>query len=167
MNKCRRNLGITGFARWRRNGKCAGASLILLAVAMIVTPQRGWAAQCTLSAQGVIFGNYNPLNTQNTDGVGNIAVTCDLGTAYTLTLSTGGGTYPVRVMTSGPNALTYNLYTDTTRLLVWGDGTGGTSTVGGVASSSMTNVPVYGRIPARQNGYVGMYADSIVVTVTF
>jgi spore coat protein U-like protein len=35
------------------------------------------------------------------------------------------------------------------------------------SSGSNENHSVYGRIPARQNAYVGAYADSITVTLNF
>lgn len=61
--------------------------------------------------------------------------------------------------------LSYNLYIDPTRLLVWGDGSGLTTTVTNLALSA--DHTVYGRIPAQQNVTAGSYADLIVVTVTF
>jgi spore coat protein U-like protein len=68
-------------------------------------------------------------------------------------------------MMSAGNLLSYNLYLDPTRLTIWGDGSAGTGTVNstGITGSST----VYGRIPARQNAVVGMYADVVIVTVTF
>jgi len=48
-----------------------------------------------------------------------------------------------------------------------GDVTAVTATVSGVGIGIMTNVTVYGRIPARQNVRVGHYVDSIVVTINF
>lgn len=47
---------------------------------------------------------------------------------YVVTLSTGiSGTYAARTMVSGPNTLTYNMYVDTARTQIWGDGSPGTS----------------------------------------
>jgi spore coat protein U-like protein len=67
--------------------------------------------------------------------------------------------------------LDYQLYVNTARTTVWGDGTGGTATVQdgyllGVGSETRS-YPVLGRIPGGQNVPVGSYADSIVVTVDF
>jgi spore coat protein U-like protein len=59
----------------------------------------------------------------------------------------------------------YNLYVDATLITVWGDGTGQSATVSDTQSAA--NYTVYGRIPAGQNAYVGVYSDTIVITVTF
>jgi len=120
-----------------------------------------------MSAQGVNFGSYDPFGRSSLDGAGNIAVTCDLGVAYAIALSSGGGTYAARVMANGPFLLRYNLYTDASRILVWGDGNGATTTVGGSGAATATNLTIYGRVPAEQNAHVGNYFDSVVATVTF
>jgi spore coat protein U-like protein len=61
--------------------------------------------------------------------------------------------------------LTYNLYTDASRLISWGDGSGGSSTVS--MTGAAADIPVYGRMAARQNVPAGAYADTIVVTITY
>jgi len=70
-------------------------------------------------------------------------------------------------MKSGTHALAYNLFLDATRLTIWGDGSAGTGTVSGVGTGANINTPVYGRIAARQNAFVGTYSDVITVTITF
>ncbi len=79
-----------------------------------------WAITCTITAQGVVFGNYDVFNAANLDGTGNVAITCDLISAYSLALSPRTGTFAVRNMASGSNRLNYNLYTDATRTTIWG-----------------------------------------------
>jgi spore coat protein U-like protein len=117
---------------------------------------------------GVSFGNYDPFSNVAQESAGNVSVTCDIGTIYTVTLSPGGGTYASRTMTGPGIPLSYNLFTDPTRVLVWGDGTSGTLAVPGTSTGlAATNHAVYGRIPARQNVPVGSYADTVIVTVTF
>lgn len=123
------------------------------------------AVVCSVSPQSVSFGTYDPLSPSALDGVGNIAVSCDAATSFTISLGTGAGSYSGRVMTSGANQLGYNLYTDITRLTVWGDGTGSTSTVSTISTGG--DFAVYGRMPAGQNVPAGSYADTIVVTVTY
>ena len=149
---------------------------LTLTLALIV-PMPSWAAlSCTTSAQAVAFGNYDPLSALPTDSTGQVSVTCtnlvSLLVSYTVALSTGvSGSYASRQLASGANRLNYNLYTDVTHLLVWGNGTGGTSTVGNtflvVLLGTTANHTVYGRIPARQNASVGAYTDTITVTVTY
>jgi spore coat protein U-like protein len=124
-----------------------------------------WAASCTLSTGGIAFGGYDPFVSQDVDSVANISVTCDEPTSYSIALSTGGGTYEQRVMTSGLHQLLYNLYTDATLSTVWGDGSGHSATVGDTQLPATHTV--YGRIPARQDAHVGVYNDTIVITLTF
>jgi spore coat protein U-like protein len=125
---------------------------------------QSWAA-CTVSATGVAFGAYDPFSSASLDSTGNVAVTCNPSTPYTIALSPGNAAQSDRRMLSGANILAYNLFTDATRTAVWGDGTGATLTVSG--SGIAGGHPIYGRIPARQNVAVGIYSDAITVTVTF
>lgn len=74
---------------------------------------------------------------------------------------------------SGSNPLSYNLYTNSSRTTIWGDGTGGTSIIsrnfilGLLGSITLTN-NVYGRLPAGQTtAAVGSYGDTITVTVNY
>ncbi len=122
-------------------------------------------ADCTVSASGVVFGSYDVFNPGALDGAGNINVSCDPVTGFTVKLSSGGGSYAQREMTGTSGVLDYNLYTNASRSIVWGDGTGGTSVGGGTGDN--VNLPVYGRIPAGQNLPAGSYGDTIVVTVEF
>lgn len=137
----------------------------LLGLAFAVTAQHVRAVQCNLSVQGVSFGNYDVFSSQSLDSTGNIGVSCDVSAPYTISLSPGSGSYTSRSMANGPHTLNYNLYTDATRTTIWGDGSGTTTTVSGSGTSA--NHTVYGRVPARQNAYVGSYSDSITVTLTF
>lgn len=139
------------------------AYLLLALLLAVLSPTL--RADCTVSAGSVAFGNYNPFSTQALDSAGTINVSCTLATSYTLSMSTGGGSYAQRELAGGGDVLFYNFYTSATYAVIWGDGSGGTATVGG--SGTNENHTVYGRIPAQQNVSVGSYADSIIVTVTF
>ena len=122
-------------------------------------------AQCTLNAQSVSFGNYEVFDNNHLDGVGNVNVACDVSSSYTIALSPGNGSFTNRVLLNGQHELLYNLFIDAARTIVWGDGTGTSSTASGVGTN--TNFAVYGRIPARQNVYVGNYQDNVTVTLVF
>lgn len=148
----------------------AGLTFLLLAGTVYAAPQ------CTISASPVIFGNYDPLSASPVTGTGTLTFQCQsgvtgLGITYTISLSSGSGTYTQRTLTSGPNILNYNLYTDSTLTTVWGDGSSGSATVATTvskpqASAGVTNT-VYGNIPALQDVVPGSYTDNITVTVTF
>jgi spore coat protein U-like protein len=137
--------------------------MVAVAAALAATPTV--AAVCTISPQGVNFGNYDTLDTQPVDGVGNISVQCDAETTFTIALGPGSGNYAARRMTSGSNVLEYNLFTEPTRLTVWGDGSAGSSTITRTASTA--EQAIYGRVPARQNVPAGPYADVVFVTLTY
>lgn len=123
------------------------------------------AASCDISSQGVNFGSYDTLDPQPLDGAGSIAVVCDEEASFTISLSSGAGTYPARRLAGGADALVYNLFIDAARIVVWGDGSAGSVTLANTASTAQETV--YGRIPARQNVPAGGYADTIVVTITY
>jgi spore coat protein U-like protein len=142
-------------------------STALLACMLICASIAARAAGCTVSTSGLSFGTYDVFSPLNDDITGTISVNCASGTSYTLSLSSGFGTYAARTMTSGTNLLAYNLFLDPTRLTIWGDGSAGTGTASGVGTGTNADTPVYGRIPAGQNVPVGNYSDVVTVTVTF
>jgi spore coat protein U-like protein len=123
------------------------------------------AASCDVSPQGVNFGSYDPLAAAPLDGVGTIAISCDSAVSFTVTLSPGAGSYDQRLLSGAAAELGYNLYIDASRLIVWGDGNGGSGTYSTTADN--VDIPVYGRIPARQNVPATAYTDTITVTITY
>ena len=123
------------------------------------------AATCTLSVQALDFGNYDFQSSIDLESVGHVIVTCDVSSSFTIALSPGGGTFAARTMQNGAYRLNYNLYTDATQTMVWGDGSGGSTVVGG--SGTQVDQTVYGKAPAGQNPHIGIYSDAITVTLTF
>jgi spore coat protein U-like protein len=145
--------------------------LLSLAVGLgLATP----AAACTISSAGVAFGAYNPRATGADNSSGTITVVCaSTVTAPVVQLSTGqSGTYSARRMTSGGWNLNYNLFTNSARTTIWGNGTGGSvsqTLSGGTVSGGQRTFTrtVFGRIPALQNVGAGSYGDTITLTVVF
>ena len=79
------------------------------------------------------------------------------------------GTYDRR-MRGVNDEVRYNIYLDPARTIIWGDGTGGTSThikKNVEPSNVVQTVQVFGRMPAGQNATGGAYADMIVITIDF
>jgi spore coat protein U-like protein len=147
--------------RFSRSGFAAFACL---ALALPAPP----AIACDVSATPLNFGAMNPLDGAATDSVGEITVTCPASTAYSIAIDGGGsGDASARRMSSGAQALHYQLYTDPSRSVVWGDGTAGTLEVAGQADGTGTSHQVHGRIPAQPAATPGMYADSLLVTITY
>ncbi len=147
--------------------RCASCALI----ALLAATTTAWAApKCDVTAQGPNFGLYDTLSSNPTDAVGTIQVTCDPGMPYSIELQTSQlGPNGERQMKQGGGGAraTYFLYTDATRTRIWGDGNGGTFTVTGVGTGAAQQVPVYGRVPARQAPPFGTYGDSVQVRVQF
>jgi spore coat protein U-like protein len=139
------------------------------------------SASCTISAGALAFGAYDPVSTNRVtprDASATLAVACTAGSPAYITLGQGttaasGSTNaaPLRQMNDGgSNVLAYDLFSDTTRLVVWGN-TGSTTVAGtglGITPDGTSqNIPVFGRIPAGQNVPAGTYGDTVVATVQF
>lgn len=136
----------------------------VLFLALTTMTHSAWPAR-NVTTQSVAFGTYDVFSGQSVESTGNVAVTCDVSTLYSISLSPGNGSFASRGMTNGTHQLNYNLFTDATRTTIWGDGSSGTAVVS--ASGISGNHTVYGRIPASQNAHVGSYSDSIIVTVNY
>jgi spore coat protein U-like protein len=141
------------------------------------------AVSCTASVPALNFGAYNVFGAAPLQSATTLSVSCaktasdasgTIAVGYTIALSTGSSaTYAQRRLASGPDTLGYNLYANSARTLIWGDGTGGSR----LASDSMnlTNGSpartrthtIFGQIPALQDAAVGSYTDAILVTVTY
>jgi spore coat protein U-like protein len=131
---------------------------------------------CTVATTGITFPAYASPGSANSDSTGDVAVTCTAtllaGTgSYTIAISTGSGAFTNRTLISGTHFLNYNLYTDSARSIVWGDGTGGTQTVSDsyliLLTPTTRHYTAYGRVPGSQNKPAGTYTDTVTVTVTY
>jgi spore coat protein U-like protein len=124
---------------------------------------------CTVSANNLAFGTYNPLLGTATDLTGGIIVTCTLGSPFNIGLNAGtasGATVTTRKMLSGANTLNYALYRDVAYTQNWGN-TVGTDTLSSTGTGLAVTYPVYGVLPASQSVPSGSYADTVTVTVTY
>ena len=139
-------------------------------------------ADCEVSAIGVNFGTYDGLLTTPTDSVGRIEVTCfyirpggATEVSYVLRLTPGASNnYAQRSMIRDSARLAYNLYTDASHSQVWGNGSDGSLLIRGSmkvnpgAHSPVTQVhTVYGRIPPGLDAAMGVFSDTILVTLSF
>ena len=140
-----------------------------LMLSLLLAPGFAQAA-CSVNPTPVAFGLYSPFNVAPTDTAGTLRVSCDTVTVgYTVLLSAGSaGSYAPRRLSGGMYTLSYNLYTDALRTVVWGDGSGGTMIVSGAfALPGAIDHTVYGRVSAGQNVGAGAYTDTITVTINF
>lgn len=138
---------------------------IAVAGVVLVHAAPAAAVTCTVTPQAVAFNAYDTLSASPSDGVGNVRVSCDSAASFTVSLSAGSGSYSQRIMTGGAGQLGYNLYTESARVSVWGDGLGATSNVS--ASGTTVDLAVYGRVPAQQNVAANSYGDTVTVTVSY
>lgn len=125
---------------------------------------------CSVSASPMSFGSVTLPVSSNVDATSSITVNCTSGTAWTLSLSTGASSnYGTRNLLSGTEGFMYNLYTDSNRTLIWGDGTGSSVTDGGTGTGADQVNTVYGRIFSGQSPLpgAGVYSDTITVTLTY
>ena len=129
---------------------------------------------CTVSGATLNFGaSIDPLATATPlDATSTLSVVCTNTTPYTVALNAGsnaGGAsnFGARAMKSGSNLLGYQLYSDTGRSTVWGDGTASSSTSAGTGSGSTQTLTIYGRLPSLANAIPGAYTDTVTVTVSY
>ncbi|WP_233839064.1 spore coat protein U domain-containing protein [Paraburkholderia sp. ZP32-5] len=148
--------------------------IALTMTSLLAMPIAASAAGCTVTAAVLNFGIYNPLASANDDSTGTLDVECPGQTvSYTVAATAGNGTFTERQMLAGSQALAYNIYIDTQRSKIWGDGTGATSVISGSypPASGGGALTFYGRINARQTGVVAgagnEFKDSLAITVTF
>lgn len=138
-------------------------------------------ANCAVSTSGIGFGDYSHLDGDH-DNTGSVTITCTSLLSllwgqinYEIKFSAGSsGSFTPRKMYSGSHALEYNLYTNSARNIIWGDGAGAVSKSGTLAFSLVSigasrsdDIPVFGRIPGGQQVPAGAYSDSITVTVLY
>jgi spore coat protein U-like protein len=144
---------------------------------MMLTAQAYGTASCSIASAATAFGNYNSLGSTNDPALGGVTITCTGSVNdpvnYTITLSSGQGSFSNRILEAGSAQLGYNLYLDSSHTTVWGDGTNGTSPLTGnfnlPYSPYSPTFTVYGQINGGQNSATASpgYADSLVVTLTY
>jgi spore coat protein U-like protein len=124
---------------------------------------------CNIGTSGVSFGQYSVFNGTPTDAQGTVSYSCTLALLVRVELSRGSSsTFNPRTMTGGGGTLNYNLYLDSGRTTIWGDGSSGTSRISHVAVVLFPHqATVYGRIPSLQNASVGAYSDGVTATIVF
>ena len=148
-------------------------ALVSLAVLVaLFAPRRADAASCVFnSITPVAFGPYDVFSATPDDAVGSFTFQCSLLQlldSITINISTGSsGSYSSRSMQNGANSLSYNLYMDAARTVVWGNKSSGTSNYTALLAVLPVTLSVYGRIPARQNAKAGNYSDTVVITLLF
>ena len=120
-------------------------------------------SSCTVSGTTLNFGNtIDPLAAASPlDATSTLSVTCSNTTPYTVALNAGSRSLP------------YQLYLDTGRSSVWGDGTASSATVPGTGTGTGTGtgseqtLSIYGRLPSLANVAPGAHTDTVTVTIPY
>ncbi|MDH6057522.1 Csu type fimbrial protein [Umezakia ovalisporum] len=133
---------------------------------------------CTISANTIAFGNYDPIGTNATaplEGTGTLTTTCTDGSATIVTLSQGNNpeasstdAEPRRRLgnSNGNNDfLSYEIFTGETRVANWGNTPNSSVMVSG--TGQQVNTTIYATIPAAQNVSSGNYTDTVTATIDF
>ena len=189
MSSSRRNSMMTGiFLKIGNDGRAParvkawlGGFVVMLAVSFgAAAPAAAQATDtfdvtanvvdgCLITAGDLDFGDYSAVAVLAKDATSTIQVDCSTGAVFAVALNEGinGGDFTGRLMTNGTDTLTYNLFLDATRLIVWGDDSGLTQDVTGVSLGAPIDYTVYGRLNAGQDVSTGAYSDTITATITF
>jgi spore coat protein U-like protein len=150
----------------------AVTTAVALALSLVSGAARATSTCRFVATTPFSFGTYDTFNPAPTDSVASMTVLCTgVTTMPPIVLQLGrgrSGSFFPRAMTGLAYSLSYNLFVDAARLTVWGDGSGGTTTLPVSPQESQPyTVQVYGRIFPMQNVAAGLYADSVLVTVQF
>jgi len=129
------------------------------------------SANCSITTTAVTFPTaYDPVGANaaaDSDGTGNIAVTCTKGAGTSITLNVGANASGAQARMKGPGALdylNYQLFSDAGRTVDW---CGATRTIAAAPSKATQNFIVYARIPRNQDASAGTYADTVVATLNY
>ena len=123
---------------------------------------------CVIATTDLAFGLYPAIAAPPTLlATSTIRVTCELGDTYTIGLNNGvnaaGGQRRMARTTAPLSYLSYNLFQDPARTVVWGD-TNPTRLLATGTGTAQT-FTVYGQLPGGQVVPVGAYVDTVRVTV--
>lgn len=159
----------------------ASLKLLVAVLGSLVAATSQAATECIIQATTVAFGVYS--SSSNKDSTGTVRVGCRMTSSpdddtitYSVSLLAGGngGTIANRRMSNGTSNMSYQLYNNSGRTTVWGDGLNGTARTSGSVNVGTTTsykyspyYTIYGRIPLGQSLSPGSYTDTVVISVTF
>lgn len=133
---------------------------------------------CSVTADDIDFGEFNPLVDGTQDAMGRVTVSCSglvtIGAGVTVELGTGQwGSYAARKLRSSTgDTLDYNIYTTAQYGTVWGNGTSGTLPVqlaGGLIALGhwSRSRDMFASMPLLHSAQPGEYSDTVIVRVVW
>ncbi|MDP1792058.1 MAG: spore coat U domain-containing protein [Methylibium sp.] len=103
------------------------------------------------------------------DASSTLTVRCTNTTPYSVALDAGlhaggGAVFGSRSMSNCAQTIGYQLYLDSGRATVWGNGTAGSSPVAGTGTGSNQSLTIYGRLPSLTGAVPGNYSDTVTIS---
>jgi spore coat protein U-like protein len=126
--------------------------------------------ECGVASTPLSFGRYSVFNPQGLDSTAEVRIACNGNRTIRIGLSQGlYGTYFERAMArvGGTERLRYQIYTDGTRQVPWGNGTSGTQLVTGLVHTGRVVFVMYAHVPGSQFVPAGTYTDQLIVNIAF
>lgn len=127
-------------------------------------------ANCLFNVSNLDFGNYHsPYQQADVLSSSPIGVMCDnlsAGNTLSIKMYPGQSANFNRYLSNGKDNLYYNLYLDSSRSNVWGDGTNGTSVYNATVTAN-TTIMIFSSVFKNQNISPGIYQDNIVFEMNF
>ena len=152
------------------------SATLVLVLALVWEPDAASsqvATRCSVEGSGGLrFGAYNVFDVAPVDAVGTLLIECtgiEAGMPVVIELGRGGeGGFLGRALRNARHELRYQVYLDAARTVIWGDGTGGTSVMRvRPPDGRPLSIPLFGRVPPRQNVSPGDYSDELLVTIEY
>lgn len=149
--------------------------LFQLDAALAATVTGNFNAQIVIQGECIIvttntldFGTTGVLSS-NIDQTTSFQVQCTNSTPYSVGLDAGtgaGASTLLRRMTGGSDTIGYQMFSDPSRTVNWGDDVG-VDTVAGVGTGSAQSLTIYGRVVPQATPEPDTYIDTVTIEVTY
>lgn len=141
-----------------------------LIILLLIFLQNNVNAACVFNSSDLSFGLYKSPG-QNSDLLSstNMLVICDIfsiGSAFSIKLLPGQSGNYNRYLTNGKDKLYYNLFLNSSRSSIWGDGSNGTNYYNGV-TKIVLRPTIFSSVFKTQNVSPGFYSDTISFEISF
>jgi spore coat protein U-like protein len=120
----------------------------------------------------VVFGTHSVFSPAPLEVATGFEVRCRPWTDASVTFTRGSNSasYDPRTMSNGTELVNYNLFTDASMTLIWGDGTGGSTDYplfNATPQNKVFTESIYGRVFPGPDVAAGTYTDTITATLTW
>lgn len=172
-------MGIESMMKKRRLiSSFASASIFMLlqhGAALAATATGNFNAQIIIQGECIVvttntldFGTTGVLSS-NIDQTTSFQVQCTNSTPYSVGLDAGtgvGASTLLRRMTGGSDTIGYQMFSDPSRSVNWGDNIG-VDTVAGLGTGSAQSLTIYGRVMPQATPEPDTYIDTVTIEVTY